>query len=103
MAIEYKEDAVIQSLDTIQQDGVAVVAVDLGHGGYEKIFSIEFMGSGVGGNVEALLVVPKHLMVVGSSANAFILSDGESYAARNAVEWFTSRVGNEISEIFDHD
>ena len=90
----------LEQLDTIQQDGVNVVAVHLVHGGYEKIFCIEFMGSGVGGNVEALLVVPEHLMVVGSFANAFTLSDGESYEARNAVEWFTSRVGNEISGNF---
>ena len=54
----------------------------------------------MGGNVEALSVVPEHLLVLGSSANAFVLSDGESYAARNAVESVTSQVGNELSGYF---
>jgi hypothetical protein len=90
----------LEELDTIQQGGVAVVAVDLAHGGFEKLFRIEFKGSGVGGNVEALLVVPEHLLVLGSSANAFVLSDGESFATRNAVESVTSRVGNELSGHF---
>ncbi|KAL3774885.1 hypothetical protein ACHAW5_007303 [Stephanodiscus triporus] len=93
-------ESALEELDTVQQDGVAVVAVALAHGGYEKIFRIEFKGSGVGGNVEALSVVPEHLLVLGSSANAFVLSDGESYAARNAVESVTSQVGNELSGYF---
>ena len=90
----------LEELDTIQQGGVVVEAEDLANGGYEKVFSITFTGSGVGGNVEALLVAPEHLSVTGSSANAFILSDGESYAARNAVETFTSVPGNVISGFF---
>ncbi|KAL9189871.1 hypothetical protein ACHAXT_009546 [Thalassiosira profunda] len=93
-------DAALEALDTVQQDGVAVAAVDLTQGGHEKIFSVEFQGTGVGGNVEALEVVPEHLLVVGSSADAFVLSDGESYAARNGVESITSLVGNELSGHF---
>ena len=46
------------------------------------------------------MVVPEHLLVLGSSASAFVLSDGETYAARNAVESVTSRVGNELSGHF---
>ena len=37
------------------------------------------------------------MLVRGSSADAFVLSDGESYAARNGVESVTSLVGNELS------
>ncbi|KAL7537095.1 hypothetical protein ACHAXR_007582 [Thalassiosira sp. AJA248-18] len=93
-------DLALEALDTIQQDGVIVSDVNLAHGGFEKIFSIEFQGSGVGGNAEALVVVPEHLLVLGSSADAFVLSDGESYAARNGVESITSLVGNELSGHF---
>ena len=38
------------------------------------------------------------MLVRGSSADAFVLSDGESHAARNGVE--TSLVGNELSGHF---
>jgi hypothetical protein len=93
-------DSALEEFDTIQQGGVAVVAVDLAHGGFKKIFCIKFKGCGVGGNVEALLVVPKHLLVLGLSASTFVLSDGETYAAQNAVELVTSQVGNELSGHF---
>lgn len=53
----------LEELDTIQQGGVVVEAEDLASSGYEKVFSITFTGSGVGGNVEALLVAPEHLLV----------------------------------------
>ena len=89
-------NAALESLDTIQQDGVSVTEVNLANGGFEKIFRVEFQGHGVGGNVEALVVVPEHLLVVGSSADAFVLSDGESYSARNGVDSVTSQVGNEL-------
>ena len=89
-------DTALEELDTVQEDGVTVEAVNLVHGGHEKIFRIEFQGSGVGGNVEALLIVPEHLLVLGSSADAFILSDGESYAARNGLDSVSSVVGNEL-------
>ncbi len=65
-----------------------------------KYFGIKFKGSSVGGNVEALLVLPNHLLVLGSSANAFVLSDGELYAAQNAVELVILLVGNELSGHF---
>ena len=47
-----------------------------------------------------ILIVPEHLLVRGSSADAFVLSDGESYAARNGVESVTALVGNELSGHF---
>mmetsp|Transcript_25263 Transcript_25263/g.52844 ORF Transcript_25263/g.52844 Transcript_25263/m.52844 type:complete len:1508 (+) Transcript_25263:155-4678(+) len=93
-------DSALEALDTVQQGGVIVSEVNLANGGFEKIFRIEFQGSGVGGNVESLVVVPEHLLVLGSSADAFVLSDGESYAARNGVESVTSLVGNELSGYF---
>eukprot|EP00970_Alexandrium_tamarense_P002964 scaffold427_cov103-Alexandrium_tamarense.AAC.19 len=93
------EDA-LEALDTIQQDGVVVSEVDLDNGGYEKIFCIEFQGDGVGGNVEPIAIVPEHLLVLGSSADAFVLSDGESYAARNGLDSVSSQVGNELSGRF---
>ena len=93
-------EAALEALDTIQQDGVTVSAVDLVNGGYEKIFRIEFVGHGVGGNIDALVVVPGYHLVTGSSAAAFILTDGESYAARNGVDTVTSQVGNELSGQF---
>ena len=43
-------DAALEALNTIQQDGVVVAAVDLDQGGHEKIFSIEFQGRGKAGN-----------------------------------------------------
>jgi len=85
----------LEALDTIQQDGVTVSAVDLVNGGFEKIFRIEFVGHGVGGNIDALVVVPEYHLVTGSSAAAFILSDGESYAARNGIDAVTSQVGKD--------
>ena len=90
-------ESALEALDTIQQDGVTVSAVDLVNGGYEKIFRIEFTGHGVGGNIDSLVVVPEYHLVTGSSATAFILSDGESYAARNSIDAVTSQVGNELS------
>lgn len=60
-----------------QHDG----PVSLDNGGFEKIFRIEFLGDGVGGNVEPIHVVSEYLLITGSSADAFVLSDGESYAA----------------------
>ena len=50
-------DSVLEALDTVQQDGVTVSEVNLANGGFEKIFGIEFQGSGV------VLVVPDHLLV----------------------------------------
>jgi len=93
-------ESALEALDTIQQGGILVAAVDLAQGGKEEIFSIEFQGSGLGGNIEALEVVPEYLQIIGSSADAFVLSDGESYAARNGIETITSRVGNELSGHF---
>ncbi len=93
-------NSALEELDTIQEDGVTVEAVNLVHGGHEKIFRIEFQGSGVGGNVESVLVVPEYILVVGSSADAFVLSDGESYAARNGLDSVTSAMGNELSGYF---
>eukprot|EP00804_Cyclotella_cryptica_P021433 CCRYP_005783-RA/>CCRYP_005783-RA protein AED:0.00 eAED:0.00 QI:831/1/1/1/1/1/3/2372/6166 len=93
-------DTVLEALDTVQRDGVVVTPVTLEHGGFEKIFRIEFQGDGVGGNVEPLVIVPEFLLVKGSSADAFILSDGESYAARNGFDSFFSRAGNELSGHF---
>ena len=93
-------ESALEALDTIQQDGVSVSAVDLVNGGFEKIFRIEFKGHGVGGNIDSLVVVPEYHLVSGSSAAAFILSDGESYAARNGIETVTSQVGNELSGQF---
>lgn len=90
----------LEELDTVQEGGVTVEAVNLVHGGHEKISSIEFQGSGVGGNIEALSVVPEHLLILGSSADAFVLSDGESYAARNGLDSVSSLVGNELSGNF---
>lgn len=55
--------------------------MSLDNGGFEKIFRIEFLGDGVGGNVEPIHVVSEYLLITGSSADAFVLSDGESYAA----------------------
>jgi hypothetical protein len=82
-------DLALEELDTIQQGGIAVVVVDL-HTEVLKKIGIKFKDSGVGRNVEALLDVPKHLLVLGSSANAFDLPDGESCAAQNAVELVAS-------------
>jgi hypothetical protein len=93
-------ESTLEALDTIQQDGIAVSPVNLDNGGYEMIFRIEFKGHGVGGNVEALEVVPEYNLVTGSSAAAFILSDGETYAARNGIDTITSQVGNELSGAF---
>jgi hypothetical protein len=93
-------ESALEALDTIQQNGVEVSAVSLGSGSFEKIFRIEFQGEGVGGNVEPLAVVPEYLLISGSSADAFILSDGESYAARNGIDSVVSVVGNELSGHF---
>ena len=93
-------EAALEALDTIQQDGVLVTAVSLENGGSEKIFRIEFEGEGVGGNVEPLTVVPEYMLIKGSSADAFILSDGESYTARNGIDLVVSRVGNELNGHF---
>jgi hypothetical protein len=93
-------DFALEALDTIQQDGVAVSPVSLDNGGFEKIFRIEFLGDGVGGNVEPIHVVSEYLLIMGSSADAFVLSDGESYAARNGLDSVVSTVGNELSGHF---
>jgi hypothetical protein len=50
-------DFTLEALDTIQQDGVAVSPVSLDNGGFEKIFRIEFLGDGVGGNVGASFII----------------------------------------------
>ena len=92
-------DSSLEALDTIQQDGIVVGSVSLPGGGHEKIFKIEFVGSGLGGDVESLVVAPA-TQILGSSAAAFVLSDGESYTARNDVNTVTSQVGNELSGSF---
>ena len=78
-------DSSLEALDTIQQDGIVVSSVSLPRGGHEKIFKVEFIGSGLGGDIESLVVAPT-TQVLGSSAAAFVLSDGESYTARNEVD-----------------
>ena len=93
-------ETALEALDTIQQDGVLVTAVNLDNGGSEKIFRIEFNGEGVGGNIEPLTVVPEYLLIKGSSADAFILADGESYTSRNGIDSVVSRVGNELNGHF---
>lgn len=92
-------DSSLEALDTIQQDGIVVSSVSLPGGGHEKIFKVEFIGSGLGGDVESLVVAPT-TQILGSSAAAFVLSDGESYTARNEVDTVTSQVGNELSGSF---
>ena len=93
-------ESALEGLDTIQQGGVSVSAEELVNGGFEKIFRIEFKGHGVGGNIDSLIVVPEYNLVTGSSAAAFILSDGEFYVARNGIDTVTSQVGNELSGQF---
>ena len=90
----------LESLDTIESHGVKVVAVTLVNGGDEKIFSVEFQGEGVGGNVESIEVVNEQSNLYGTGANIFIKTDGEIYFARNGVDKYSSREGNVITGNF---
>lgn len=92
------EEALV-SLETIQRDGVSVSVFNLLSGGAEKILSIEFVGNGVGGDVEEIVVIEEHKKVRGTLADVYIISDGESYASRNG-DLVTSSVGNILSGSF---
>ena len=90
----------LQDLDTVENDGLVVSVVDLPNGGKEKIFSVEFVGYGVGGNVVSIRIPSGHNFVRGSGAEVFVIADGEGYKARNGIDFVTSRIGNVLSGSF---
>ena len=87
----------LEALDTIESQGVKVRKIDLANGGEEMIFSVEFQGDGVGGDVVVLEVVSEHSKIYGTEANIYIKTDGEAYVARNGMDAFHSRPGNILS------
>jgi len=89
----------LESLDSVESKGIIVTAVHLVHGGNEKIFSVEFQGGGVGGNVEAL-DISDDSKILGSGASISIMVDGEVYIARNGIDNFHSRPGNVLTGSF---
>ena len=90
----------LEDADTIENDGVVVSAVELSNGGEEKVFAIEFVGSGVGGDVVPIEIPAEHNLIYGSDADVYIIADGESYIARNGLDTVTSRIGNVLSGSF---
>lgn len=90
----------LEDVDTIENGGVVVSAVPLPNGGEESIFVVEFVGSGVGGDVVAIEIPHEHNLLRGSDAEIYVVADGERYTARNTVDTVTSRVGNVLSGSF---
>ncbi len=88
----------IISLDTVENNGVVVNYVPLPNGGPELLFSVEFTGEGVGGNVPCLQIAD--MDVYGTNADVKIICDGESFVARNGVDFFTSESGNALKGSF---
>lgn len=93
-------DKALESLDTIEEDGISVFNEGLRNGGEEKVFKVEFTGVGVGGNVLPIQVVSELNKVTGSGSKVIVLTDGESFLAKNEIDLFTSRVGNSIQGSF---
>ena len=54
----------------------------------------------VGGNVEPIVVVPEYLLILRSSTDAFILSDGKLYAAHDGLNSAVSVISNKLSGHF---
>lgn len=85
------------ALDTIESNGVRVKSIPLSSGP-ELLFEVEFIGNGVGGDVQPLEV--EDSFVQGSSSKILIFSDGEIFSAANGVDSFESKPGNSISGSF---
>ena len=90
----------IEQLDTVEHNGVLVSRQNISGSHDEMIYAIEFIGSGVGGNVLSLEIPREYTMITGSRAEVFILSDGETYYADNGVDKFVSRPGNTLMGTF---
>ena len=90
----------LEDVDTIENGGVVVSAVQLPNGGEERIFAIEFVGSGVGGDVVTIGIPEELNFLRGSDAEIYIIADGECYKARDTVDAVTSRVGSVLSGSF---
>ena len=93
-------EAALVALDTIEEDGVIVEHVALSNGGYEKVFSITFVGTGVGGNVLPLEVPSDSKRITGTDADVIIVADGDEYYARNSIDVETSIMGNVLGGHF---
>eukprot|EP00957_Ditylum_brightwellii_P020379 1537287-Ditylum_brightwellii.AAC.1 len=90
----------LEALDTIESGGISAFEVSISNGGQEKILLIEFHGDGVGGDVAPIKIDQTENRVHGTSADVFVVSDGEGYTARNGIDQFFSRVGNVLSGHF---
>ena len=93
-------DSVLESLDSIEKNGVNVTHVEIPHSGHEKIFAIEFIGDGVGGSVLSLEAPSTFNHLTGSKPEIQIITKGESYYAKNGFDLFVSRGGNSLDGSF---
>jgi PA14 domain./Fibronectin type III domain./Filamin/ABP280 repeat. len=90
----------LTQLDTIGINDVVVNHVPLSEGGLEMIFSVEFSGAGVAGNVPPIEVIETDKNLTGSGADVFVISDGQTFTASNGINSITALIGNSIRGSF---
>ena len=103
----------LEDLDTIQIDGVNVTKpssdssvsnyfdpVTTAGGKGEVMWAVTFVGSGVGGNVEALTVLPGDDELTGSNVSIGIYTDGSETLTERRSSSSASSMGNELGGTF---
>lgn len=90
----------LEELNSIGSGGVTVtVATPAGGATSAKLWQVTFVGSNVGGNVEAIKVDPLYMRLMGNGAGVNVLTDADTIAT-GPYAAFTPTIGNEIEGYF---